>query len=101
MPARGKQPSRTGVTPVLRCLLALTSDGQPHTKEEILTALKKLPEVDELSSMHIVRQHMSRLRRLVRAWGQDVVCEMAKWRTTYRRVVVYRHDTHRHNGDNS
>lgn len=68
-------------------ILALLSDGQPHTKEEIHTCLW-----DECGSVNNVYQHISVLRKKLRPIGQDIVCTTRgnRYRNQYQHVILLR-----------
>ncbi len=50
-------------------MLAVLSDGMPHTKKELHACLD-----DELSALDAIRKHITNLRMALRPAGQDIVC---------------------------
>lgn len=72
-----------GFTKTQNAMLAVLSDGQPHTREELH---KCLP--DELSEMSAVRFHISNIRKVLRPKGQDIVCELKYGKIHYRHVRI-------------
>jgi hypothetical protein len=67
--------------PVQRKMLALLSDGLPHSREELHACL-----ADELGPITNVAPHVSMIRRAVRLNGEEIVCEYVKRRICYRHV---------------
>lgn len=70
-------------TPTERRILKVLSDGQPHTRAELMKCLW-----DELASPAAMRQHIINIRPKIAPLGQTIVCEMGK---SY--VIYYRHVT--------
>jgi hypothetical protein len=68
-------------TPTQRRILAVLSDGLPHTPGELHACLD-----DELAGRNAVQFHLSKLRKTLREVGQDVICEYYQRRFTYRHV---------------
>lgn len=67
-------------TPVQQCMLSILADGLPHTRAELHACLS-----DELGPLRNICVHLSRIRKVLRPAGQDIVCEL------YRRTICYRH----------
>lgn len=67
-------------TPTQARILAVLSDGLPHTPEELVGCLW-----DEMTSVKTVRVHIHAIRKILRPAGQDIVCEYI------RRDCLYRH----------
>ncbi len=63
-------------------VLLLLEDGEPHTKEEIAVAAK----VKEGSTVHATYMHVSKLRKILRPKGQDIICEYVSGKLFYRYV---------------
>jgi DNA-binding CsgD family transcriptional regulator len=64
-------------TPTQRKILAVLSDGRPHSREELFACLP-----DDLGSVSNVRAHLSILRRKLR--GRLIVCELHGRAAFYR-----------------
>ena len=62
-------------------LLGILADGMPHSIQELHTAIP-----DELSSPRAVITHISKLRKVLRPKGEDIICEYAKRRRFYRQI---------------
>ncbi len=69
-----------GYTPTQAKILALLSDGLPHSRKEIHGCLP-----DELSNITTIQAHISYMRKSLRPKGEDILCEI------YNRTVHYRH----------
>jgi len=67
------------ITPTHRRLLKVLGDGEPHTREELMTCLS-----DELGNPTNVNVHLARLRPLLRAQGEDVLCVWTKRQRMYQ-----------------
>ncbi len=72
-----------GFTKTQKAILAVLADGQPHTREELHRCLP-----DELSELSAVRFHVCNIRKVLRAKGQDIICELKKRRIHYRHVRI-------------
>jgi hypothetical protein len=59
-----------GFTPTQRKLMRLLSDGQHHHVSALHACL-----VDELGDLSNVWAHVTRLRKILRPTGRDIVCE--------------------------
>ena len=68
-------------TPTQRRMLALLADGKAHSRRELWKLLW-----DEQSSLGAIRRHICEARKLVRAQGGDIVCEI-----TQHGRICYRH----------
>ena len=69
-------------TPTQRRMLALLADGQPHAKRELHALLE-----DELSGNGAVRRQICEARKIARAQGGEIVCEIVQeHRVTYRLI---------------
>jgi len=68
-------------TPTQRRMLALLADGRPHTRHELKALLW-----DEQSSLGAVRRQLCEARKVVRAQGGEIVCELVNRRICYRQV---------------
>ncbi len=67
-------------------ILAVLSDGQPHTREELH---KCLP--DDMTEMAAVRVHVCNIRKLLRPKGEDIICELKNSKIHYRHVRILSH----------
>jgi DNA-binding response OmpR family regulator len=65
-----------------RKILGILADGLPHTRPELHACLP-----DELSSLTTIQFHISRIRKKLRPFGQDIVCELNNG-IKYRRVQL-------------
>jgi hypothetical protein len=68
-------------TPTQRRMLALLADGKPHCRRELHKLLW-----DEQSSLGAVRRQLCEARKVVRAAGGDIICEIVHRRICYRHV---------------
>lgn len=75
-----------GFTKTQNAILAVLSDGQPHTREELH---KCLP--DDMTELSAVRVHVCNIRKVLRLMGQDIVCELRHRKIHYRHVRVLCH----------
>lgn len=68
------RPPRTldNLVPIQRRMLAVLSDGLPHTKGELFACLW-----DDLSKMTAVQYHVSIIRHALLPYGHTVVCELS------------------------
>lgn len=73
-------------TPTERRMLAMLADGLPHRKKELHLCLG-----DELSDFSTVRVHIHNIRKKLRRYGQDIVCELSSRRIFYRHVRSLHH----------
>lgn len=72
-----------GFTKTQNAILAVLSDGQPHTREELHRCLP-----DDMTEMSAVRVHVCNIRKVLRLKGQDIVCELKNGRIHYRHVRI-------------
>jgi hypothetical protein len=72
---------RRELTPTQRKILGLLSDGQAHAAREIKRLLP-----DDLGAVTNVKPHLSRLRKTLRARGEDIRCEIVNGAVRYRHV---------------
>lgn len=79
-PVRSNRPMAK-FTPTEVKILAVLSDGMPHTREELHGCL-----MDELGDLSNVKVHITYLRRKLRPMGQDIV-----YYCHTRREMRYRH----------
>ena len=73
-------------TPTQRRMLAVLSDGLPHTRLELAECLE-----DDLANPASVKKHLYLMRKVLRAQGQEIVCEWAPSsspRQRYRHVIL-------------
>jgi hypothetical protein len=68
-------------TPTQQRILDVLSDGRPHDRDELLKCLW-----DDLSGGGALRQQVYLIRSVLRAVGEDIVCEFG-----WRRTIRYRH----------
>lgn len=68
------------LSPTQKRILALLSDGHPHTRGALRRCL-----YDELGAVSNVRYHVCMLRKLLAPLGQTIVCEL------HRNTIKYRH----------
>lgn len=66
-------------TPTQRRMLALLSDGMPHSRHELHACLE-----DNLGAITNIRDHISKLRGKLRPRGETIVCEV------WNRTIHYR-----------
>jgi len=65
-------------------MLALLADGRPHSRKELHGLLW-----DEQSSLGAVRRQLCEARKIVRASGCEIVCEIVQGgRICYRQVKL-------------
>ncbi len=71
------------ITPTQTRMLEVLADGLPHTRQELHKCLN-----DELSPLTAIHDPISKLRKVLRPIGQDIVCELApnKGGIKYRHV---------------
>ena len=70
-------------TPTQRRMLAVLSDGLPHTRLELAACLE-----DELAKPSAVKKHLYLMRKVLRAQGQTILCEFDLKRPRYRHVIL-------------
>lgn len=61
-------------------MLAVLADGAPHARKELHNCL-----FDNLGPLSNIRAHITRLRKILRPQGQDIICEL------HGRTLCYRH----------
>jgi len=69
------------LTATERRLFQMFSDGEPHTKAELITCLN-----DELADCHAMQLHLTRMRPKIREQGLLVVTQYISGRVHYRMV---------------
>lgn len=67
------------LTPTQRRMLALLSDGLPHTRRELHGCLH-----DDLGPLSNVQPHVTALRKILAPTGRLVICELSGGRICYR-----------------
>lgn len=75
-------------TPTQQKIIDLLADGRPHTKEEIYAAIgydDLCLEDDPVKAINL-RNHVSKLRKILEPVGQDVVCISTGWSCRYQQV---------------
>jgi len=73
------------VTPTQRRMAALLADGKPHTRRELHALLW-----DEQGKLSNICEHLSRLRKIIRPQGEEIVCEIVHRKICYRHVRLLR-----------
>jgi hypothetical protein len=68
-------------TPVQSRMLEVLRDGLPHTRYELHDCLQ-----DEMGPISNIRSHLSSIRKKIRPFGEDIICELANRRICYRHV---------------
>ena len=71
-------------TPIQMKILEILSDGQRHSRHELITTVWEGKEDDE-PSRRVLGVHLVGIRKLLRQNGQTVLCEF------YQRSIYYRH----------
>lgn len=61
----------------------MLSDGMPHYREQLRECVP-----DELASLYALKMHISRIRKVLRPRGQDIVCEIVRRQIHYRHVQL-------------
>jgi len=64
-------------------MLAVLSDGLPHTRRELFACLYDTSPDTRLAN---IQQHISHLRKQLRPQGLGIVCELVSRRICYRQV---------------
>jgi DNA-binding CsgD family transcriptional regulator len=72
---------RRELTPTQRKILSLLADGGAHAARELARLLP-----DDLGAVANVKPHLSRLRKTLRAKGEDIRCEIQGGAVRYRHV---------------
>lgn len=70
-----------GFRPTEAKIMALLSDGLPHTRQEVHACLP-----DELSSITAIKAHLTAIRKHLRPIGQDILCVWVTRKRMYRLV---------------
>lgn len=78
---RRSQRNADGWTRTEERILALLSDGVPHTRKEIHQLLW-----DDRGPLANIQQHLSNMRKRLRPVGKEIVCELVNRRICYRMV---------------
>lgn len=81
-------------TPIQQKIINLLSDGRPHTKEELYVAMgmEGLTIEEDLSNRqdHLkavnLANHVSKIRKILQPYGQDIVCVSTGWSSRYQHV---------------
>ena len=68
-------------TPTQRRILLVLSDGMPHPFAELLACLP-----DELSDISALRMMLSKMRKVLRPRGEDIICQHLYHSHQYRHV---------------
>ena len=68
-------------TPTQRRMLELLADGRPHTRAELHRLLW-----DEQSSLGAVRRQLCEARKVVRAQGGEIICQLVNGYICYRHL---------------
>lgn len=68
-------------TPTQTRILAILSDGTPHTKTELMTALD-----DELAAPDTLRVHIGQINVKLRTIGQEIICRRLGYTSRYQHV---------------
>ena len=69
-------------TPTQRRIYDVLQDGKFHTRDELHSCLP-----DDLSSNGSVRFHLSNVRKIVREFNMEIVCQIHGQMTHYRLIV--------------
>lgn len=80
-------------TPTQKRMLAVLSDGEGHTREELHACLG-----DDLASGGAVRVHIAILRKKLAQVGQAILCEVQGIAGKGKLALAYRHVLHLVNG---
>ena len=86
------------ITPTQRRILAVLSDGEPHSREELIACMPDSEGIEGdygTSAYNCLRMHISNLRKHLALKGQDVVCVKTQW-SVGRRRPMYRQVRHLH-----
>lgn len=70
-----------GQTPTHKKMLAILSDGLPHTYKELHTCL-----YDDQGPLINVAKHITQIRQYLRPKGEDIICELKGYARFYRHV---------------
>lgn len=71
------------LTPTERRMLTMLSDGMPHDREELQKCLW-----DDRGDKVNIKPHLSRIRRVLRLDGEDVICEFFGRTLNYRHIIL-------------
>lgn len=91
-------PTQPKITPTQRRILAVLSDGEPHSFGELIDALGDVDDRSRVYENDSVYRRLkvivSQLRKHLREKGQDVLCVRRSWREgkgmAYRQVRLLR-----------
>lgn len=70
-----------GQTPTHKRILAMLSDGYPHTYKELHTCL-----CDDQGTATNLTRHICNIRQYLRPKGEDIICELKGYARHYRHV---------------
>lgn len=70
-----------GYTPTQRKMLAVLSDGLPHSKAELHSCLH-----DDLGAVENIQIHLTNIRKRIRPKGEDILTQFIDRRLHYRLV---------------
>lgn len=70
-----------GLTNVQKKMLAILSDGLPHSRQELHACLS-----DDMGPLSNIQSHISGIRKVLRPKGQDILCEIFNRTVHYRQV---------------
>ena len=73
-------------TPTEISILEVLSDGESHSRYEVLDCL------DEYTCMTTLRVHISNMRKKLRPQGHEIVCEIVNRGTHYRHIRLLNPD---------
>ena len=76
--------------PIEEKMLRLLMDGAPHTRRELFTCL-----YEQDAPLSNIRMHISSLRKRVREYGMEIVCELRSQRSVNYRLVRLLQDSDR------
>lgn len=68
-------------SPTQSKILAILSDGMPHSIEELQRCLW-----DEKGASHNVAAHLTAIRKVIRPRGEDIICQHLNHSHRYRHV---------------
>lgn len=74
------QAEASAFTPTQSRIMAVLADGKAHRRAELRAC------IDPLAENGNVRTHLSRIRKVLRPRGQDVLCVLDGGRLCYRHV---------------
>jgi hypothetical protein len=71
------------LSPIQRKMLGVFSDGMRHSKDELYRCLN-----DDLAKDTAVNCHISKMRKVLRVMGEEIVCEVFERQFWYRHVLL-------------